>query len=345
MKKEGIISLVILMALSSCSHNEAVEPEADAPAIAFSADMSEKNAVVRSGGLEETGVNSFRVWSYKSIAKDGDNYTDYQTVMNGYYVRWTDDRTQTNSDDWEYILLAYPSQKIKFWDFSAKAYRFFAIAPETACGEGDITRGADRYDFTLYADATNPETTPYFSRLWFSDKTTKPFGQPVTMEFVQPLAYVRFLYAYSDPDADPLPMLEDPDLRPFASGQRIAVTGDVTISYPLTGAATTESWTSEVDWSKYLFSFTTPYETSADWETVLPIRDQGPYKFTVTVNGEDRWCTVPAQFMDWAPGYQYTYVFKVNDEGGVELDNVRIGIPSPEWEPGKVSDNYNLFNW
>ena len=165
------------------------------------------------------------------------------------------------------------------------------------------------------------------------------------------------MFTYSDPNAVLKPMLEDPDFRPATTGRTIATKCTFTVNYPITGSATKESWSTS-GFTKSKLAFTVPYtenvypggDTSKDpevvgtyhWEMVVPIREQGAYRLTVTINGEEKTCEVPSQYMDWLPGYQYTYIFKVNEEGGVELEKVNIGITN--WGTGKDAD-YIVYNW
>ena len=310
--------------------------------------MSEQ-AETRTATPLEDYTTSFRVWAFKNMTEADGSYGSLQTVMNQYHVEWTEGTaatTTTNSRDWEYILLGYPEQTVKFWDWSAKAYRFFGSAEmSTTLGTWEhITEGTECYKYTCTVDATNAGDAPFYTHLWFStgdatDYPTRQFGHPVTLEFIKPFAEVRFLFTYSDPDADPLPMLEDPVFRPVTPETRIAMKGEVIITFPLIGTDTQDTWTSTPDLSsKYLVSFTTPVTRY----TVLPVRGQCAYTLTVTVNGADRSCSVPAQYMEWHPGCLYTYVFKVNDEGGVELQTVNIGVKS--WVDADPANHY-LYNW
>lgn len=80
----------------------------------------------------ETISKTFKVWGYKTT--EG-NYTSgfnqYQNVMDGYTVSWTQ-QTSSNTADWEYVGIA--NQTIKYWDYSATSYRFFAYSIPTAAG-------------------------------------------------------------------------------------------------------------------------------------------------------------------------------------------------------------------
>lgn len=41
---------------------------------------------------------------------------------------------------------------------------------------------------------------------------------------------------------------------------------------------------------------------------------QSSYTLSLTYNGESRTTVVPAEYMTWMPGYEYTYVFKFTEE-------------------------------
>ena len=387
----SLLWLVVLLA--ACSGEQVAEQMAPAPEptpaqtampIAFAASQGER-AVTRADIPLEQYTNSFRVWGFKNMTESSGTYGERQTVMDEYTVQWTANTaytSATNTDGWEYLLTAFPEQSIKFWDFSAKAYRFFGVAEMSAVpGTWDFdTDPDDAYKYTCSVDGSNEGDAPFIAHLWFStndadDYPDRRYGHPVTLEFIKPLSKVRFLFVHADPTVSPLPTLVEPDFRPEAPGQHIATAGTVSVSFPTRGAETQESWSSVPDFSsKYLVSFTTPYtenvyftaeeitaaesvpdapahgKTTSDiktlgsyqWYSVLPVESQGTYLLTVTVNGEDRSCTVPATFMAWKPGYSYTYIFKVNDEGGVELDNVSIGIK--DWGIGVETPHF-IYNW
>jgi hypothetical protein len=62
----------------------------------------------------------------------------------------------------------------------------------------------------------------------------------------------------------------------------------------------------------------------------------------VSVNGKVKPCVVPAQYMQWKPGFSYTYIFKITDNGGVEIDMVQAAFTP--WVD-TVSDEYEVYNW
>ena len=61
----------------------------------------------------------------------------------------------------------------------------------------------------------------------------------------------------------------------------------------------------------------------------------------MTIDNETKTITVPAAYMQWQPGYSYTYIFKVTEEGGVEIDLVQSAFR--EWD--NVEINHYVYNW
>ena len=263
----------------------------------------------------------------------------------------------TNTHDWEYIgqqASGKTVQTIKFWDWGAKAYRFCAVTATNAT-ESVVTIN-DSYDacqLTFSVNATAPSTAPYYSHLWFSDGSDplKPFGKNVQLEFLQPLSRVRFMYKYVS--AREGASMGTQSFKP-TDNTEIVRSGDVTLTYPLTGTETQESMTIINGTSDLDDGFTEDYEPDLEhypkdysdkapdgWYTVLPNTAQGSYTLTVNVNGTSKPATVPAEFMQWKPGYQYTYVFKIDAAGGVEIGWVDYAVTP--WTD--IEANRTVYNW
>ena len=392
MRPMRLMGLMGLIGLMGCSGDDGAsqvpEPEpvpvpVERP-IAFSPNLPDEQPVTRSSvPLNETGVTSFMVWGYKNMSLDAGNYGGLQEVFtlgttddedSGFEVRWqagSAATTTTNSVGWEYILADKPSQTIKYWDWSAKAYRFFAVTGWDGSAPQDIDRyGASNtytsentslaYTISMRADASSKDAmdaSPYFSRLWFSDGTAtypdKQFGQPVTLEFVKPYARVRFMFKYVFPRV--AYNMTERSFKPSADGVKIVRKGEVRVIYPKSGTQTQERYglvpNANSETNKALVAFTEDYDpeneskvyTDSDngWYTVLPNTSQGNYKLTAKINGSDRVVEVPAQYMQWKPGYQYTYVFKITEEGGVEIGWVEYAmVPWREMEA-----DWKVYNW
>ena len=422
----GPMGLMGLMGLMGCSSgsDDVVPTPAPTPApveemaISFNSGLAENEAVTRSIGnknramsnvtrattpLHEKGINTFTVWGYKNMSyNEGTGvYGNLQKVMPEYTVNWQENSANTttsNTNGWEYVAQETgndPEQTIKYWDWNAKAYRFFGVTNwggtppvPPAAYEANKTYGADgnygadgtywtagaykTYEITMTADcsgaseeaiAANIAATPYFTTLWFStgnvgDYPDKQFGKPVQLEFLKPYARVRFLFKYAYPREGI--KLGTKSFKPTTDGDKIARKGTVTVHYPTEGPEIKEWYTMAAQTgtgSEELDEFTVDYDpeddgknyvtlssgemTSDGWYIVLPNNTQGSYTLSVTVNGESKTAVMPKQYMQWLPGYSYTYVFKITDEGGVEIGWVEYAItPWTDLEADRKT-----YNW
>ena len=384
--------LMVLMVLASCS-SESSEEMVPAPvvtpepevvqevAISFSGHEEEEQVVTRAGASLSEWATAFKVWGHKNMDYDEGTgaYSGEQTVFPGYAVNWYSNSaatTATNSSNWEYVTAGPPAQTIKFWDWSAYAYRFYAVtnwegtipsdpedyvankayglnAPATPGGPHVFTMltncsGADKDEISA-----NMAATPFFTRLWFStgklpEYASKQFGKPVVLEFLKPYARVRFIYKYVYPREGIF--LRDVSFKP-SDGTAIARKGTLTVSYPLTGTDIKESYTTTVDTSDgALTAFTEDYDpendskvytqTNKGWYVVVPNVDQGSYTLSVTINEIARTAVVPEAYMQWLPGYSYTYIFKITELGGVEIELVQSAV-TPWTEMAGAQEVYN----
>lgn len=323
-------------------------------------------------------AKKFQVWGYKNMS------AETQEVFPCYQVDWHANSaatSATNTNNWDYIGTV-ASQTIKFWDWSAQAYRFFAVTgwsgaapPEPpATYEANKAYGAygannETYSVSMLVDASpvldgegkyDKDATdaklaeaPYFSRLWYStgnptDYPDKQFGKPVTLEFVQPYARVRFVFIYVYPREGI--NLTEKSFKP-TDGSKIYRKGTVTVSYPLTGTSTIESYTThevETTDTTYICEDYDPEndgkvytKTNKGWYTVVPNTSQGSYTLSVKVNGAVKTAVVPAEYMQWKPGYGYTYIFKITDEGGIKIGWVDYAVtPWTEMQADRT-----VYNW
>lgn len=392
----GLIRLVGflgLMGLVGCSSGddpdkpENPNPKEELTVIRFSGGIEEKENLTRAG-LEEvlTGEKSFTAYGYKNDGYDGgtDSYTSYQAVMPGFKVNWllnSANSTAANTHDWEYLEQG-PDQTIKYWDWSALAYRFFGYAkgnatadPATTPADVTVTGGTvanvpndDAVTFSATVDASSDATinaAPYFSHLWFSTGNLalypdKQFGQPVLLQFVKPFARVRFMFTFAEKLNFGREKLREPVFKPATAGQKIPTSGTITFSYPLKGTQTEESFAIsgtagidqfDIDYYETPDPAVTPDNalpttypnTTGKWYYVLPVENQGDYSISVqVVTNEVRTSTIPARFMNWKPGYEYTYTFKITESGGIILDVIQVAIN--DWG-NKHTSQHTVYNW
>ena len=343
-------------------------PQPNEKAIAFSGGLTEES-VTRAGdvGLENY-YTRFKVWAFKTSGTGESSKVNI--VMNGYNVNWianSANTTASNTRNWEYVNqqdLGKMEQSIKYWDFTASAYRFFGVAggKETNVPTGAYDNETNPTEFivTYTANAETESTTPFYSHVWYSDNVAD-YGKPVQLEFIKPLSRVRFMFTFENPAEAPTTELSGMDFRP-TSGTNIKLSGKVKVTYTLTGTVNKETFTADGEVGG-LTAFTKDYyEKKMDGETIIPpylgadVTDaafnkiytvlpaptgQGSYTLTVKVDGNPKTVIVPAEYMIWQPGYLYTYIFKVHVDGGVTIDNVQSAFTPWENHDG----NHTVYNW
>lgn len=238
----------------------------------------------------ETISKTFKVWGYKTT---GGNYTSgfdqSQNVMDAYTVNWTQqtaNTTSSNTADWEYVGIA--NQTIKYWDYSATSYRFFAYSIPTAAGnssapsfqeptsiEGSTAKYASfSIPFTYNKDAT-AVTTPYISDLWLSDNQNfenRKYGACVKLTFAPIITKVRFKFNYQ---AESLVSITNISFR-NVNDVPSPTSGNIIITYPITGMDTQASYIWETTGTETeTINFTIPYEEDSDLNHQTTTRKNG----------------------------------------------------------------------
>ena len=362
MKKLCILSLFLMaLCLLSCSSSEQdnpVIPEPQYGSISFGGNSGswQDAPISRAGetGLE-TIATSFRVWGYKNTGGNHtDGFTDPQNVMNGYIVNWKQPKTgETGS--WEYTGIENEelktTQTIKFWDYSATSYRYFAFSPANEkvtttflSEDGSVTTNlttATQTSFSIpfeYKEDATSSTTPYVSDLWLSDNQNfgeeKKYGACVKLTFAPIVAKVRIKFNYPK------------NIKVAITGisfqtkaGEVPTAGNILINYPITGTGTAPTYSWETT-QKGIINLSIPYEEDTDsnhqtternkWYFVPPSGNttntgQGDYIITATIDGKKSTATIPAEYMQWKAGYQYPYIFKITEAGTViSFSNLQV---------------------
>ena len=143
----------------------------------------------------------------------------------------------------------------------------------------------------------------------------------------------------------------------------INTAGTVSVTYPLKGTETVETWTTTGITSSIQAFTIDYYETPSPiptghpvdgqsttwpnspqkWYTVLPNTTQGSYTVEVAVVSNDvKTAIVPAEYMQWKPGYEYTYKFKITETGGITMDIIQVAIN--DWT-NRQSSQHTVYNW
>lgn len=326
----------------------------------------------------ETIAKTFKVWGYKTTGGNNTGgFTDSQNVMDGYTVNWTQQTTTTtssNTADWEYVGIhndkLNTNQTIKYWDYSATSYRFFAYSIPTAAGNSTApyfsgpltTEGSTNLHasfsipFNYDKDATNV-STPYISDLWLSDNQNfgnRKYGECVKLTFAPIITKVRFKFNYQAESQVSITNISFRNVNDAPS----PTSGNIIITYPITGMDTQASYIWETTGTETEpINFTIPYEEEGDlnhqtttrkkWYFVPPLGDskttqQSAYIITADINGKKATATVPAEFMQWKAGYQYTYIFKITEAGtNIAFTNMQV----EKWVETPIKNNGGTEDW
>ena len=384
MKLYRILTIPFLaLCLFSCAGSGQEEPdvptqpeEPKGVSISFGGNSGTWQDAPTTRANKETGLETisktFKVWGYKTT---GGNYTSgfdqSQNVMNGYTVNWTQqtaNTTSSNTADWEYVGIA--NQTIKYWDYSATSYRFFAYSIPTAAGnitapsfsgplttEGSTNLHASfSIPFNYDKDATNV-STPYISDLWMSDNQNfenRKYGACVKLTFAPIITKVRFKFNYQAESQVSITNISFRNVNNAPS----PTSGNIIITYPITGMDTQASYIWETTGTETEpINFTIPYEEEGDlnhqtttrkkWYFVPPLGDskttqQSAYIITADINGKKATATVPAEFMQWKAGYQYTYIFKITEAGtNIAFTNMQV----EKWVETPIKNNGGTEDW
>lgn len=330
------------------------------------APVSRSASNTTSTGLE-TLYQSFKVWGYKATSSsEGNNSTNptTQNVMDGYivnYVKNTTESTSSNTADWEYVGISNPnllsSQTIKYWDYAAEDYRFFAYAAQPNTIAKVTTNDMTASDGTTskylsislpiaYSENANASVVPYASELWYSDNhtTTEKYGKCVTLTFAPLAAKVRFKFTLPESIISAnITDVKFQDNRYITSPTKAdtPLGGNIQVLYPLAGKPSDTS--PQYTWNKDDVTQTGQliFTMADNWYIVPPVGlltdyEQGPYTINALIDGKESSATVPSAYMQWRPGFQYTYVFKITKaDTSITFDELQV----EQWLPGSNIDN------
>lgn len=227
MKKNLFLAALALVALASCTDSEFVgdnspdnTPTANEKAIVFN---SGTNAMTRAdiyGASAATLLgNNFYVMGTKGT--EAATSPSPTVVFNNYLVHWDDntaDKTPSNTANWEYVSVvpgtaptanyvklspaSIGAQTIKYWDYSAAQYDFFAfstgskdaVSKTTFTGEGALTNNeigvttmaygtslASGPAYTLYIPTVDALKETYITDITEVLKTN--YGKEVSLKF------------------------------------------------------------------------------------------------------------------------------------------------------------------
>ena len=378
MHKHIFIISALAICLLSCStpeQDDLLIPEPQQGSISFGGESGSWQDAPTSRAGEtglETIATSFRVWGYKNTGGNKtDGFTEPQKVMDGYIVKWNQPAAGSTGN-WEYSGInntkLNATQTVKYWDYSATCYRYFAFSPEnanvtttllqeggnstnqagttseegssnqtgTTSAEGSTnqTDKASKVSFQIpfqYNEKATSSSTLYISDLWLSDNQNfgddKKYGACVKLTFAPIVTKVRIKFKYPENITN----ISIKDISFKKTTGEVPTAGNIRITYPITGTGTQPVYSWEPTQTG-IINLSVPYEEETDkihqtterkkWYFVPPNGNttntgQGTYTMTATIDGKTSTAIIPAEYMQWKAGYQYTYIFKITEAGTV----------------------------
>ena len=374
---------ICLLSCSSPEQDDLLIPEPQQGSISFGGNSGSWQDAPTSRAGEtglETIAKSFRVWGYKNTGGNKtDGFTEPQKVMDGYIVNWNQPAAGSTGN-WEYsgiknTNLNNATQTVKYWDYSATCYRYFAFSPEganvtttllqeggnstnqagttseegstnqarTTSEEGSSSQAgttseegstnqtdkASKVSFQIpfeYKEDATSSSTPYISDLWLSDNQNfgddKKYGACVKLTFAPIVTKVKIKFKYPENITN----ISIKDISFKKTTGDVPTAGNICITYPITGTETQPVYSWEPTQTG-IINLSVPYEEETDkihqttergkWYFVPPIGEQGTDTMTATIDGKTSTAIIPAEYMQWKAGYQYTYIFKITEAGTV----------------------------
>lgn len=317
--------------LVACSNEDGggVTPDDNTP-IAFSTLSTEEQEVTTRAvtSLQK----DFQVYGLKKAE------TYCQTVFNGYKVAYT--ATAGNTPDYNkgyYYVGVAPNQTVKYWDYAAQQYLFFAFCPEQKV-TGTTIDATNTMAATLNIPAATNNNPPLYTNIKTVEKEN--YGKEVQMEFLHPVAQVRYRFIISDGIDDKASVkIENSTFAPYNSGEKIYTGGNVTVKHSTTGTTVHTADTQDAN-ATTIAAFTNP---GTDYTTVLPVGNTpyGPFVLHALVSGVEKEATVPREYMQWQPNHRYTYVFQIIDNS---MTIVFVDMVEDDWLYGGYTQD-EQYHW
>ena len=174
------IAILALFVVCACSHDELIETPLAQDEIVFSATSGK---VTRAGEASLAKyIENFRI--YGTNTKEGNN----SLVFRNYVLWYDEETTKSNTSNWEYVgydPVDNKLQTIKYWDFSAFPYTFWAIA------------GAERGEVERFETTLSEELDGGIPMVYYTKPTViarDQYQDPVTFRFVGAHSRIRFAF-------------------------------------------------------------------------------------------------------------------------------------------------------
>lgn len=329
---------------ASCSGDKEYRQE-DVP-INFASVSAETEVITRAN---PTLGKDFVVYGYKNVN------SAVQTVFNGYTVTYSASSagtSESNTHNYEYV---HGNQTIKYWDYGASEYNFWAYTGSKSDFNTDGT--------TLTITGLNLSVTESadIDQKLFSHRYHRQSVTPdvVQLQFLRPYAKVRVMF-YTSEEMTGSDKIQLTNIIFGGGTNSIATAGKIAVSYGKTGTEKENIIMTATGHKDYLaFGDTTldkDHGTTSnnavlavptggtEWYYTLPLSTEvsaQPFTMSVSIDGDSKTATVPDAYMHWNPNTSYTYIFKITEAGKkIEFYDVLID----PWKYGG-SQNEVWKNW
>lgn len=329
--------------------------------ISFSGGETEETVVTRASASLE---RDFTLIGYK--VSEGVS----QLLMDRYQVWYGANTAGTSNDNTHnYYYVDEPKgQYIKYWDFKATEYHFWAYTGEKSAFYPDGTK----LSYPNLQFAASEPSVPLYSELYHRSPVT---SEVVRLKFKRPYCKLRLMFYCGDEieEGDAF-LLSHITFAPSTLGSstlasKIYSNGSLTVTYPIqcsnpsSPLCEQEHLTlsaSSADRENLTFADVTIDAThgissntavvakasaTSDFYYPLPMgvcdTKNPAFIMNVEMEGEPLSAVVPANFMQWKPNAMYTYIFKITEAGKkIEFYDVKI---DPWMYGGSLTDEWT--NW
>lgn len=210
-----------------------------------------------------------------------------------------------------------------------------------------------------YRNSSNAEVSesdiPMYGTLWQGDPA-EYYNKPVPLSFVKPYALVRLVFERPNGTSSTQLGKEGDTTYPITFGPKggeLAGDGTVDVSW---GMASTRETATATAGTKTLTTMTLQPVSLINEETryqawpeylMIPVVSTVDFVCTAYVHtknssGADifdkREAVIPATYMQWKPGYQYTYVFKITSNNSLEFSHA-IEVYT-KWQAGYTDETH-----
>lgn len=327
--------------------------ETDGMPITFQSNEAGEDLVTRSATTPLQ--HDFVVYGYKTLPTD-----ETQFVIMGYNVKYAESTAGTSNDNSSNYWYVHSGQTIKYWDFGAREYNFWAYtgAKSNFNADGTVLTIPE-----LMLTTTEPTDIEIKNKLFSSLYHRSPVNRDVvTLQFLHPYAKVRVMFFTNDEmTASDEITVSNISFQPV-SGPGIVTEGSLRVNYNKMGDARETYTVTAKDAESYLGKFTYGNLTlteakgnasnnaalavptgGTEYYYVLPVGSLNPtFSLTAEVEGEEKTASVPAGLLQWKPNTAYTYIFKITDAGKkIEFYDVLID----PWKFGGSQDEDPWRNW